>query len=110
MTLEQAREILKRAIAIYNHSIHSTTKCMPFELFHKRTDRNFHMPPSAERVAETVYSDAQYAALQEKARNGMVQAAAKSVARYFLQTNGRLLNTPDRLTSCKVFDQNEGAT
>lgn len=84
MTLQLAKDILSKAIAIYNHSIHSTTKCMPFELFHKRTDRNFHMPPSAESVPETLFSDAQYAALVEKAYNGMTQAAAKSVARYFL--------------------------
>ena len=80
--LEQARDILQQAIAIYNHSVHSTTSCIPFELFHKCTDRNFYMPHSSERVSETFFTNKQYTALVEKARNSMAQAAAKSVARY----------------------------
>ena len=81
MTLEQGQKILQMAIAIYNHSVHSTVKCMPFELFHRRTDRNFHMPPSSEQVQETNFTDEQYAALVQRAQNAMTQAAAKSVAR-----------------------------
>ena len=63
-----------------NHEIHSTTGCIPFELFHKRTDRNFNLPLSVAPITETIYSDAQYASLVEKARNGMIKKAAKSVA------------------------------
>lgn len=80
ITLDVARQILQLAINCYNHEIHSTTGCIPFELFHKRTDRNFNLPLSVAPITETIYSDAQYASLVEKARNGMIKKAAKSVA------------------------------
>jgi hypothetical protein len=81
LTLGAARVILQDCISTYNHEQHSTTGCIPFELFWKRTDRNFSVPISSMPVEETTFSGMQYQRLELRARTNMVKRAGISVAR-----------------------------
>ena len=82
LTLAGARQILQDCIKTYNHEQHSTTGCVPFELFWKKTDRNFSIPISSLPVEEVIFSEHQYYQLEMRARRNMVKSAGKSVARY----------------------------
>jgi hypothetical protein len=81
LTLGAARQMLQDVLNTYNHERHTTTQCIPYELFWKRTDRNFNVPISSLPVDEKVFSELEYAHMQEKATSSMVKKAGQSVAR-----------------------------